>query len=90
MTAVYGLPDRLEGAGLAAARDAILRFRGQDLDLDGAGVTRMNGLGLQLLLAAFRTWGEDGRRLRLTDPSAPVLDVFTRLNLDTAVNGDAA
>lgn len=90
MTAAYQLPDRLEGADLAGIRDGILSLRGEDLDFDGSGVQRLNGMGLQLILAAFRTWRSDGRTLRLVSPSLPLLEAFTRLELTQSLMGEAA
>lgn len=90
MTAVHSLPERLEGAALGEARDAILALRGADLDLSGSDVARLNGLGLELILSAFRTWREDGFRLRVVDPSPCLLESFVRLDLQGTLQGEAA
>ncbi|MBA4803341.1 MAG: STAS domain-containing protein [Brevundimonas sp.] len=63
----YPLPARLEGPALQQVRTDLLSLRGGDLDLDGAGVQRINGLGLQLLMSAIRTWSHDGRSLRIVE-----------------------
>jgi chemotaxis protein CheX len=54
----------------------LLERRGQDLALDGAGVERLGGLCLQVLLAADATWAEDGRSLRIVNPSPALADAF--------------
>ena len=90
MTALNILPERLEGAALAQAQAAILALRGADLDLNGAEVARLNGMGLELVLSAFRTWREDGFRLRLVDPSPCLLETFVRLDLQATLQGEAA
>lgn len=90
MPVVHALPARLEGGCLGASRDEILAFRGADLDLDGHAVTRLNGLGLELLLSAFHTWREDGFRLRLVDPSPCLVETFMRLDVRAELQGEAA
>lgn len=87
MTTSYVLPPRLEGDALDRLRGDLLARRGADLDLSGGEVQRLNGLGLQTLLSAFRTWREDGFRLRLTDPSPPLFDAFARLGLTAMAGG---
>ena len=90
MTALHPLPERLEGASLSEVKAAVLALRGADLDLGGADVTRLNGLGLELILSAFKTWREDGFRLRLIDPSPCLLETFVRLDLQATLKGEAA
>ena len=60
-----------EAAGL---RDRLLSVRGRMIDLDGSKVERLGGLGLQILLSAYSTWGRDGQRLRLLQPSDALRD----------------
>lgn len=63
------LPPVLGMSEAGALRDELLAARGQMLDLDGSGVSRLGGLGLQVLLSAHVTWRQDGQRLRLLQPS---------------------
>jgi chemotaxis protein CheX len=90
MPAEYPLPARLEGISLAPVKTALLSLRGADLDVSGAAVERLNGMGVQLLMSAFQTWRDDGRNLRLVDPSPCLLDVFTRLGIEASLEGIAA
>lgn len=73
------LPERMDAATLAAVQAEILGCRGADLDLDASAVNRFGGQALQLVLAAFKTWREDGFRMRVCDPSDPVRDAFETL-----------
>lgn len=89
MTALLGLPKKLEGTALEPLKSQILALRGQDLDLSGEDVERVNGLGVELLLATFRTWREDGLKLRIVEPTAVLMEVFDRLSLGLSA-GEAA
>ncbi|TPW05407.1 MAG: hypothetical protein FD125_751 [bacterium] len=81
MTGSYALPVRLEGAALGTVKAALLEHRGADLTLIGQDVQRLNGLGLQLLMAAFAAWRADGFRLCISEPSEALRDAFRRLNI---------
>jgi chemotaxis protein CheX len=63
-------------AAAAPLRMALIERRGGDLDLDGGEVQRLNGLCLQVLLSAAKTWEADGARLRLIDPSEPLMQTL--------------
>ena len=83
LPAVLGLS---EAGGL---RDQLLSARGQMLDLDGARVARLGGLGLQVLLSAHATWRQDGFRLRLVQPSDALLqglELFGARTLDVTLS----
>ncbi|MFZ4607430.1 MAG: STAS domain-containing protein [Caulobacter sp.] len=70
---IITLPQQLDGATAAALRASLLAARGGPVALDGSGVTRFGALGLQVLLAAARTWSEDTFAFELSDPS-PALE----------------
>jgi anti-anti-sigma factor len=57
------------------------------LEIDLAGVADIDSAGVQLLMLAKRQALAEGRRLRLTAPSAAVVDVFELLGL-AAIFGD--
>jgi len=50
-------------------------------EIDLSGVSEIDCSGVQLLALARRTAQAAGRELRLTNPSAPVCEVFDLLNL---------
>ncbi len=68
------LPPVLDIAAVAPLCEQLLALRGAPLRLDGSGVERLGGLGLQVLLAACRTWAEDGQPIQLAAPSPALAD----------------
>lgn len=82
MASQLTLPARIEGAAIDELQSQLLTHRQADLDLGGAEVERINGLGVELLLSAFDTWEADGMKLRLFDPSPILIEVFDRINED--------
>lgn len=73
------LPPRLEGPAVSALRAELLAQAADDLVLGGAGVQRINGLGLQLLASADKTWRAAGRSLSVAAPSEPLAAALARL-----------
>ena len=73
------LPTRFDGDAVPDLLASLLAARGADLMLDGAGVERIGGPALQLLVSAFRTWREDGMRLRLASPSPHLMMALDKL-----------
>lgn len=63
MSADLALPDRLDLPAAGPLATAILERRGGDLRLDASRVVHLGTPGLQVLLAASRTWRSDGRVL---------------------------
>ena len=59
------LPAQLDLKAAETLKADILARRGGDLTLDGSAVERLGGLGLQVLLAARKTWAADGLNLSL-------------------------
>ena len=81
------LPAVIGSGEVGSLREELLAARGQMLDLDGAGVTRLGGLGLQVLLSTHATWRRDGQRLRLVQPSDVLLqslELFGAKHFDPA------
>ena len=81
------LPSVLGLTEAAGLRDRLLASRGRMIDLDGSKVERLGGLGLQILLSAHATWGRDGQRLRLLQPSDALRDglaLFGARHFDTS------
>jgi chemotaxis protein CheX len=81
----------LKAAGPLKA--ALLERRGEALQVDASQVQRLGGLCLQLLLAARRSWADDGQPLSITPRSQAfddalgqfgAADRFTNADLDGA------
>lgn len=78
-TATILLPSLMKGQSLVALGPELLSRRGSDLDLDASAVDEFDHQALALMLAAFRSWRHDRRRLRIVDPSPVMLHAFIRL-----------
>lgn len=61
MSVAYKLPAVLDFRAAAPLRESLLAQRGQPLTLDAADVERIGGQCIQVLIAAQRTWAQDGR-----------------------------
>jgi anti-anti-sigma regulatory factor len=83
--AVSLLPESLDGRAVADFRAELLSRRGADLDLDGSQVVRLGAGCLQQILAAARSWSEDGRRLRVVRPSEALLSNLSTMGAVAAV-----
>lgn len=66
---VLKLPSSVDSSTVAAIRSELLACRGADVSIDASDVRRFGGLGLQVLLAAARTWAADGRAFSVFEPS---------------------
>jgi len=53
----------------APLKAALMEHRGEALEIDASQVQRLGGLCLQLLLAADRSWAEDGQPLSIAPRS---------------------
>ena len=85
---ILNLPPQLDGTSAADLRDRLLAARGQPVRLDGAGVTRFGALGLQVLLAAARTWREDGQAFDILETSPALQEGLRQLGAATALTAD--
>jgi chemotaxis protein CheX len=63
------LPCVLDLKAVGPLHQTFLSARGTPLDINAAEVTRLGGLGLQLLLSARATWAHDGLAFRVSAPS---------------------
>jgi chemotaxis protein CheX len=68
------LPEVLDLTAAAPLAQSLLSRRGVALTLDASRVQRVGTQCLQVLLAAAATWKEDGVVLRLTKPTAELLE----------------
>ena len=73
MSAPLLLAARLDLGAARPLHAALLARRGADLVLDAGQVSHFGTLGLQLLLAAARSWRRDGHRLAVA-PRSPAFD----------------
>jgi chemotaxis protein CheX len=63
------LPSVLDLKAVGPLHQALLSARGTPLDIIASDVTRLGGLGLQLLLSARATWANDGLPFSVSAPS---------------------
>jgi chemotaxis protein CheX len=84
-SACHPLPPRLLPQDAAPLRASLLALRGRPLDLDASAVAQLATPCVQVLLAAARSWREDGLPLRLAAPSAEMLAVLGHLAVDPAL-----
>lgn len=65
--AMLVLPETLDGPAAEPLVGALLALRGQPVMLDAQDVTRLGGLGLQVLLSAQSTWQADRQRFDIVN-----------------------
>jgi chemotaxis protein CheX len=75
---VVRLPEVLDADGATRLAGEILGLRGQPLAVDASAVRRIGAQGLQLLLAARKTWAADGVTLTVYAAS-PAFEEAMRL-----------
>lgn len=80
------LPARFDAAAVPDLLERLLAERGADLTLDADEVEKITGPALQLLVSAFRTWREDGVRLRLSNPSPYLMTALDKLGFAKPAN----
>lgn len=71
--AVLSLAPILDLQAAEPLRAELMVLRGRALSIDASQVSRLGGLCLQVLIAARKTWVEDGLPLSVDEPS----DAFT-------------
>lgn len=71
--AVLSLAPILDLQAAEPLRAELMVLRGRALSIDASQVSRLGGLCLQVLIAARKTWAEDGLPLSVDEPS----DAFT-------------
>jgi len=84
-TATLMLPSVLDLKAVGGLHADLLAVRGRPLTLDASQVSRLGGLGLQVLLAARTTWAEDAQPFALINPSddlAGALELFGAPDLE--------
>lgn len=86
----FTLADRLPADRAAALAASLLALRGGRLTLDGERVAQITTPCVQVLLAAARTWAEDGVPLRIVRASPALRATLATLAIDAAALGIAA
>ncbi|MFT3973829.1 MAG: STAS domain-containing protein [Amaricoccus sp.] len=80
----HRLPTRLLPQDAAALQASLLGLRGRPVTLDAGGVAQLSTPCVQVLLAAARSWREDGLGLALVGPSDEMAAVLDHLAVDPA------
>jgi len=90
MVARLALHERLDMGAAAPLKAALVAQTGQDIEVDGADVTQLGTLCLQVLMAAARDWRAAGKRFDLADPSAALTQQLSLFGLtpETLAGGD--
>lgn len=78
----HPLPSRLLPQDAPGLQTALLGLRGRPVELDASGVARLATPCVQVLIAAARSWREDGLGFALATPSPEMLAVLARLEVD--------
>lgn len=73
------LPARLDGPTAASPAEDLMAAQGRDLILEADDVRHAGAAGLQVLLAARRSWAVDGQVLGCAAPSRRFAEGLARL-----------
>ncbi len=84
MTARFSLPARLDLLAAAPLAHDLLSRRGEALALAADEVVLLGTPGLQVLLAARRTWKADGQPITVSDPSPAFTEQLEVFGLSTS------
>lgn len=71
------LPSHLDIGSVRPLLEELRALRGAPLTLDGSEITRVGGLGLQILLSARATWLADDQPLTIANPSPALEEACT-------------
>ncbi len=77
----FALPATLDSRSAATLRDELIARRGAPLTVNAAQVGLLGAQCAQVLLAAVRTWREDGFALRVKDISTQMIEDLELLGL---------
>lgn len=81
---VVSVTGELDMATAPVLRDTFSELRHEHVYLDASGLTFVDSTGLSVLLAANRRWRENGRSLRLVNPSRPLRRLLELAGVDHA------
>ena len=78
------LPEILDFGGASKVAGQLLELRGQDVQIDAAGVRKLTGIGLEVLFAAQKQWRADDKVLSITAWPDDTLQTLDALAADPA------
>jgi chemotaxis protein CheX len=87
---VFELPPALDLNAAGPLAEALHKHSGEDLVLDGSRVQRLGASCLQVLLAAARTWANEGAALSLDNPTPRLVEDLRLLGFDALTFLDGA
>jgi chemotaxis protein CheX len=79
---ILELPPALDLNAAGPLVEALQKHLGEELVIDGSKVQRMGASCLQVLLAAARTWANDGVSLALDNPTPRLVEDLRLLGFD--------
>jgi chemotaxis protein CheX len=86
---VVRLPEVLDADAATRLAGDILDLGGQPVAIDASALRRMSALGLQVLLAARKTWVAEGFEMTVRDPSPAYVEAMGLFGAEEAFS-DAA
>jgi chemotaxis protein CheX len=75
------LPEVLDVNAAGPLVGELLSYRGNDLLADASRVQRIGGQAIQVLMSARMTWGQDGMKFKVVNPSPAFKDVVEVLGI---------
>ncbi len=87
MPAEYALPEVLNTQGATEILSALKSHRGADLTIDASQVRHLGAQAAQVLLAAAKSWADDGHAFRFASPSPDMLRCVELLGAEDALKG---
>lgn len=85
--ALFELPARLDTDTAQELRDDLSALRGAPIQLQGTEVSHLGAKSLGVLIAAAKTWADDGHAMSLVDPSDALLTGAERMGADMSIFG---
>ena len=87
---IIELPAALDLNAAGPLAEALIKHSGEDVVLDGSKVQRLGASCLQVLLAAGRTWANEGAAISLDNPAPRLVEDLRLLGFDALTFFDGA